>query len=152
MGNYKTGSGNYKSSYLVNIIKQVDEVVNNSDTMQDDDDFKFDGKANHIYTFMIYLFVNLPAASDFKCTWVLPSGASGEHLNGAWSATGDQATTSITNVRSVSTVVGVRNINFLGRIIMGSTSGVCQFQWAQATPIVEDSKLLQGSMLVINEN
>ncbi len=152
MGNYKTGSGNYKSSYLINIIKQVDETIQSSAMFHNDNDFKFEGKANRVYTVVIYLLYSSGSVPDFKYTWSVPSGATGKALNGYFNSNTDFNTQDIDATETIQMASGVRATNTWGSIVMGSVSGTCNFQWAQLASDPSDTTVYTGSMLVINEN
>lgn len=48
------------------VVKQADETVTNSTTMQDDDALTFALAANTTYLFRAVIFFNTPAAADYK--------------------------------------------------------------------------------------
>ncbi len=74
MGNYKTGPGNYKSKYLVTIVKKDNQIVNNSSTMVNDNELFCPLKPNRTYNFQLTFFCAVFGASDFKYDFTIPSG------------------------------------------------------------------------------
>src|SRR5690606_26427777 len=55
--------------------KTEDETVNNSATLQDDDDLSFAIGANEVWAVEIYVQVNSSSSADFKYALSVPSGA-----------------------------------------------------------------------------
>jgi hypothetical protein len=60
-----------------NVVKDADESVTSSVTLQNDDDLFLPIKANLRYRFEMYLYVNSTGAGGFRQNWTLPSGAVG---------------------------------------------------------------------------
>ncbi len=56
-------------------IKTADETVNNSTTMQDDDDLKHTVKANTSYTFKLIAYFISASTPDIKSNFTGPSGS-----------------------------------------------------------------------------
>ncbi len=148
MVNYKTGPGNYKSSYFISVIKQEDEIVSNSSTMQDDDELKLDLLANRIYMVVIHLLTVVGTVPDFKSRLSIPTGATALKLDSVWRSNSFQSTLDWETDDFVQGVSGTTAYTMWGRVIMGSTEGEIVLQWAQNTPTVEDTKILKGSTMV----
>ncbi len=146
--NYTTGPGNYKSRYVISVVKQVDETVNNSNTLQDDDELGFIGMANKIYGIQVCIFGSV-TAGNFRTGWSLPSGASGSINISTLSGGTAQVIQDITTLDTHTWNAGSKCLFMYGRIVMGSTPGNCIFQWAQNVADVSDTKVLQGSFLVV---
>lgn len=132
------------------IVKAVDEIVNNDETLQDDDDFFFACDANQTYYFKQILFADV-GTSDFDHRWTLPSGASGEISQSTFTSANFVVLDDITSEELI-TGQGLGTVtiaHFEGRIVMSTTSGTCQFQWAQNFAQVQDTKVLKGSSLEV---
>jgi len=87
----------------------------------------------------------------FKWKFTLPTSATGERTNSDISSSGTQATLDVTAEDSIGTGAGVRFIVFYIRLIIGSSAGTVQLQWAQDFAQMEDTKLLAGSTLLVYE-
>ncbi len=139
-------------------LKTVDETVNNSAVLQDDNDFQFEAVASSTYLVEIYLLLtNSSIIADWQATWVLPSGtfswgplASNSTGLGSWEA----VSTTLTPVSGVPTGVisfGGGNTSFLVRctaiMVIGVTGGTVKFQWAQNTAQAENNTVKAGSIL-----
>jgi len=127
------------------ILKPSDETVNNSTTLQDDDDFTFSAAANTNYSFEMTLFGQSPGGAAFEYNFDLPAGATydantnggvsaapasvSEATNGVWNWTG--------GVDKVGRMVGV--------IKIGATAGTVTFQWAQDAAVADDTTVYAGS-------
>ncbi len=130
------------------ILKAADETVNNSATLQDDDDFTFSVDANGVYRVEGWIVVNSSSVADWKVAWSLPSGASG------LSVIGDVATTNDVDLRQFSTTSGISNIPgadsgllLRGTLIIDSTAGTATLQWAQRVAEVSNTIVRQSSWL-----
>ncbi len=154
MGNYKRGSGNYKSSYLVTKVKQVDEGVNNSTTLQDDDELFLPLKANKVYVGELVMLENCPVQADIKTAFSIPTGATGEQaLTGGlyrWSSA--QGSQNITTTIAYGTVGNPSWNSTPLRVVMGGTAGNLQLRWCQNTLwSPADSQVLKGSYIMLIE-
>ncbi len=163
MSNYKDSSGNYKNlgnykpaagssgNTFARVVKKVDEIVSNSTTMQDDDELKVTLNINKAYGYILFLTYSLLAASDFKYDFAVPSGAIINLPNSGYAAeTAKASTDATTDMIHVSTSAE-KTCLVMGRIVMSSTAGDVQFRWAQNTAVVENTKVLAGSMLIVWE-
>lgn len=129
------------------ILKSADETVNNSDVLQNDNDFIFAGVANAVYLVDLSLKLVSQAAADWKMQWDLPSGAS--YLTGCWSTETVSAVKYLTNPDSIAQVntqpfTWVRSI-----IVIGATAGNVTLQWAQDTADGSDTTIYQNSVMRI---
>lgn len=151
---FQAAAGGGSGLIFAKIVKAADETVNNSDVMQDDDELLFTPTINKVYGFTLRLFVDSPAARDLKVAFTLPTGATGE-FNPAliWRSDAQILTKDILTPVTVPTGSSATSyiIPITGRIIMSSTAGDANFQWAQANASAEDSKVLKGSFLVLWE-
>ncbi len=136
------------------IRKTVDETVNNSTTLQNDNHLLAALAANETAHFMFYILHIGNGTADFKYAITVPSGATLVHAmpNARVTATGAlggaSATTSSASVSAQGTsnkiVQGVWGI-----VRNSSTPGNLQLQWAQDTATVVDTKVLLDSFLMV---
>lgn len=147
------------------VAKTADETVTSSTTLQNDDHLVLPVAANAVYMFALDLYT-IDAADfvgDFKMSFTCPTGAtfdmhgSGAHItdlasgtssNGEWLA--KLACTSA----SANLVFGVGNtsvtgIRVHGRLVMGSTGGSFQLQWAQNASDTSGTTLKAGSYMTL---
>jgi len=149
VGATQTGNGT-GSVVFAKVVKSVDETVNNSSVKQDDDELKFTCNADTTYSFQMYVMID--SITSMQVQWTLPSGATGEWVNLDWTSGGSSQTQSVTNDIFVSSTGGnIEWVPYAGRIIVGSTGGTCNFQWAQNSPTVGDTKVVKGSSLIVWE-
>lgn len=129
---------------MVTIRKLADETVNNSSTLQDDDELQFSigpGEAWEVELALVVTFVT--ALPDIKLSVVGPSGATG-HFGSFRSATEQAALgSSVTLNTSAGTEVHQVKATILG----GATAGLVKLQWAQGTPTAENTVVKAGSVL-----
>lgn len=149
-------SGNWReiARHPVNAIrfvdKSIDETVNNSATLQNDDAFSFPLAANETYMIMILARISTGATSGFKYDWSVPAGATGVE----WSAQFvSAAVVNIDNTASMTTDVGNTNaiqaMLYAARVAAAGTAGTAQFRWAQNAAIVGDTIVQAGSFMII---
>ena len=131
------------------IDKSATETVNNSNTLQSDDELLFIAAANTDYLVELTLLLTTSAAQDMKWAWTLVgmtwdgqwlAGDAVSHLNGVTSGTATNSPTAGANAISQM---------FQGTFVIhgGSTGGTCNFQWAQITSGVFDTKVLKNSQM-----
>ncbi len=150
MGNYRPGGGNYKSSVVSTIVKKADETVTSSVTVQDDNELKLDVKANKSYFGYLMLFINSHATPGFKMTFKAITGASLLRY-GKGQATTFQPYVIFATNKTGTTDETEQYIMIPFTFKMGSTPGVLQFQWAQATSDANDTIVRTGSSMVLFE-
>ncbi len=149
--NYKRGSGNYKSSFLQAVVKQTDQLVNNSETFVNDLELFVPLRINKSYHFELTLLYSPKVTSDFKYTFTIPSGASGLLCNEFPHPQDDQTTSDITNTFAIACATHSTITQVVGTVSVGSTEGNFQFQFAQNNATTEDTTVLKGSMLMVYE-
>jgi hypothetical protein len=132
------------------VYKAANQTVNNSTTIQDDDDLVMALGANEVWGFQMLFYVDSTSAADFKCAFSIPAGASGFYRgaaqNGATEAgwllddlTTEQPVGHNTADDSVYHIVGV--------VINGANAGNLQFRWAQSTMTAVNTIVRAGSWL-----
>jgi hypothetical protein len=133
-------------------VKSADETVNNSATLQNDNDLFFSIGANEIWVVETYLRITMGAASDYKQTWTVPAGAVmvgfPDDLNNLGSATAGAGTAEVSLLTTrTKTIAANSNVLIIerGLLINGGTAGTVQYQWAQNAATVENTSVLRGS-------
>ena len=142
------------------VYKSADETVNNSITLQDDNDLKFTVGANELWLFQLHL--NMTDASD-------GTAGSRHAFTGPASSTAAWGTHPAETIASAfeesiarpldspevqggaNAAAGGRIHNVSGRIDTAGTSGTLQLQWAQGVQDASDLKMLAGSWLTARE-
>jgi hypothetical protein len=125
------------------IRKTADETVTSSTTLQNDDHLVFAVDANSVYSIEMVLIVSAGnTTADYKFAWTFPSGTTmfwgmvseggtmwqaGNHLTGP-AALGTEATTITASSDNI-----ITGKLFKGVVIVSSTAGNMQLQWAQNT-------------------
>lgn len=138
------------------LVKEADETVNNSVTLQDDDDLTFTMTADKIYAFTMALLVTGNAAADFKLNIDVASSGTADYLltyaNTGGSFTGEmkwegENTSVFTAVSWHRTVSAIAT----GMLICDGTNRLVKLQWAQASAHASNTQLLKGSWLAYEE-
>lgn len=131
------------------LSKPADETVNNSNTLQNDDDLTFSVSANKEYAVWGVLYINSPGNADMKFAWSLPAAATlttiGLIEETAAYVDIDQDGEFMSTTGSAQTHV------FSGTLIVGANAGTAVLQFAQWTAQAADSDLLKGSWLAYKE-
>jgi len=137
------------------IRKTSDETVNNSTTLQNDDELSFSIAANEVILLELVVFYNSSTGADINMVLTGPSGVSGTMLRhdltpSATANTDDrmQARDPFSSFNSGG--VG-SNVGMEAKIVItnGGTAGTIQLQWAQDVAEVSDTKVLANSYMYI---
>jgi hypothetical protein len=128
------------------VVKQADESVTSSTTLQFDNDLTVPIVANASYIFSCYLNYegNTPTNGDLKWVWVLPTGALLRYNPVYTNATSTLNVSIGTTVAGSTVMTGIlaagtngagnlRGMTMTGSLIVGSTPGSLSLQWAQNT-------------------
>jgi len=137
-------------STFAKVVKSADQTVNNSSTLQDDDELLAALNINKTYCFVLIVYVISPSNADIKKAFTIPTGATGTLSSGTWSQILG-GTIDITSSRNDDSNGTTQFFMLNGRVIMSTTAGNLVFQWAQNTAQVADTKFLQGSTLLVWE-
>ncbi|MGY6019602.1 hypothetical protein [Streptomyces spinosirectus] len=146
------------------IAKTADETVNSSTTLQNDDHLVLPVVANAVYVFALDLYMteSTDFVGDFKMSFTCPTGAtfdmhgSGAHItdlgsgtssNGEW--IGKLATSSAAASLSFGVGTGLTSVRVYGRLVMSSTAGNFQMQWAQNASDATGTTLKAGSYMTM---
>jgi hypothetical protein len=131
------------------VIAQNDEIVNNSATLQNDDELFVSVGANELWMFRLSLLLQQTTGANppngWRHTVAIPSGAEATR----WvlqdtQAFGIDATGSVALSQTGTALYAV---NVMYRLITGETPGTFQHQWAQNVAHASDSFRRRGSML-----
>ncbi len=137
------------------VRKTATEIVNNSATLQDDDDLFVALAANEIVAFQCSIIHDGNATADFKMAFTIPVGASIQ-----WSLPNANVSTANTLASpTVQTASGAafsmeaqtaRRAQFaVGVVRNGGTTGNLQLQWAQDTATVVNTQVYLDSFLLV---
>lgn len=133
------------------VVKKIDQTVNNSSTLVNDDELVVALEANKNYAYYLMLFFSSPATPQIKKLFSVPAGALGLRLNGAWTPNSAISTRDVITSSAIATNGSIQAIVETGRIIMAGTAGNLQLRWAQQTANASDTKMLECSTLVVWE-
>ena len=150
------------------VRKIVDEIVNNSITLQNDDHLLLAIGANEVWLIDFYLLCNATSSTtpDIKFGWAYPTGCSIRWgPAGAGDSTAEE-TWGFTNTAGYSNSFSETGVNYHGLayspsyqgaihlialVINGGTAGNVNLQWAQYTATVEDIKVQTNSCLIAHK-
>jgi len=124
--------------------KAADEVVNNSTTLQDDNDWTFPVAANSQYIVEGFIWFNTHSTPDIKFGWSLPAGAEYSHH---WEDPGvgsSGAHNAAITYNQIGTTTGLK---YDVGLSIGANAGVATWQWAQATAHASDTTVYEGSYI-----
>jgi len=125
-------------------VKPDDEIVNNSNVLQDDDDLQLEVLTDEFWYIKLITYFTSPAAADIKFQWSAPALAFvGSHL--IYTTAYFDASTPVTRDGADATVVlNTWDTFYAG----GSNGGTLKLQWAQAAAVASDTKLKKGSSMI----
>lgn len=138
------------------VVKASDEIVNNSTTLQDDNELIIPLDASSTYIFDGLITYNSATAADLQMDFTVPAGASGRRwLTYPQTTVTSCVTTTVTHnggsITASATNIGATGANcdipIRGIITTAGTSGNFVVQWAQNTADVSDSTVVAGSYL-----
>jgi len=131
------------------IIKKSDEIVNNSVTLQDDDELFLAVAKNTTYFVILTLFLDSTAVANFKYNMSIPAGATSLRTNANIESGLATATNNWVGDDVILTNGNDQVFVVFGTIKVGATGGKIQLRWAQNTAEVSNSELLQGSSMLV---
>jgi len=155
-GGLSKSSNGLRTDYSV-VRKRINQVITNSDVLQNDTVLRFAVGNNESWSFTCVLFVAIAAAADMKIQWSVPSSATM-----MWAATtrltnmdvgaaGDPSSYPVLT-ETDSKVFGGGGVNvklmfFITGIVNASTAGNVQLQWAQNTANASDLTVYKNSYI-----
>jgi len=147
---YRSGAvGGYIFAY-----KAADETVNNSATLQNDDDLLLALAANEVWAFKLVVIYLSGTTPDIKWHWTGPSGftydSSVSSFSSALSVAFGNPDESDSSPEHITGGRGATEVGFVweGVVRCSTTAGNFQLQWAQNTQDASDTKVLAGSYLI----
>lgn len=143
----------HETNVTLIVRKEATETVNNSATLQDDNELFFAVEANEVWAFRAVLFFISSAAADIKFAWTIPASATIR-----WSATNivnaiNTASTVYDDSNFVSTDGTSAQLMVVldGIVVVSSTAGDVTLQWAQIAAAVSDTQVLVNSYLIAHK-
>ncbi len=152
MVNFLSFAGKPAASGLTfaKVVKSADETVTSSEVLQDDDELKFTPNVSKNYGYILNLLINSGTTPDFKGAFSLPTDATmDQQSNDFQKIAQDQDDATVALVNSGTGNAG--SYQLTGRLIMDTTAGDVNFQWAQNVSNAGDTKVLKGSYLLVWE-
>tara|TARA_R110002110_G_scaffold235517_1_gene451564 strand:- start:303 stop:1208 length:906 start_codon:yes stop_codon:yes gene_type:complete len=132
------------------VIKTADETLNNNNTLQNDDHLVLSIDASSRYSIELWLNVNPNAtSSDFACNIALPSGATmvWDTIYHFQSSRGSKDGNQGAKLTVLALSTGSHFVPLNGHILVDTTAGNAQLQWAQDTAVAENTTVLAGSWM-----
>jgi hypothetical protein len=123
------------------VRKTVDETYDNT-TLQNDDELLLAVSANSVYEFILIFHANTQTGEDLKFGWSVPSGTT---MKWGSSTNGD------TRIESTSlniTTDATDTLYFFGTIVVSSTAGNVNFQWAEQADSGAETTVYANSCLI----
>ena len=133
------------------VVKTSDQIVNNSEVLVNDTELKVALEANKTYGFALLIILSSGATPDFRFNNVIPAGASGFMNNSALGNQPTSTTVNVTGLRTFATDGSTQMMYRTGNIVVVGTADDFQFQFAQQTANASDTKVKQGSYLIVWE-
>ncbi len=137
------------------IKKDSDELVDNSTTLQNDDDFSFAIAANEVWVGRLFLKMEDEGGGDtpgVKLSWSLPSGGAHFSIGSFY----DDSTNALGEIQGGTGDFMAFGINFADNdfvivdfsIVNGANAGTVQFQWAQGTASTNGTIIAADSFMI----
>lgn len=129
------------------VVKPSDQVVTNSDVLQDDDDLHFDVEANVTYFFTMTLIAlqETGASNDFLLGWTVPAGTTMLWKSFPRGEAEPAHTESDTDMNLYGDPATIEQ--YRGYVFVGGTPGTVQLQWAQNGAEDFDHTIKAGSFI-----
>lgn len=139
---------NLNAIYQVSKMKASDETVNNSSALQDDNDFFFTVAASEKWGVELHLILDTNTTADWKGNWTKPAATTITHTYayGAGGAALVDWTTGDSLI--VAATSSAQAVHLWAAVIVSTTAGTVQFQWAQATANASNTILKAGSYMI----
>lgn len=135
----------------IRVVKDADEAVNNSNTLQDDNKLLQAVGASEVWYVFIWLrTISATATPDIKVAFTVPAAGSFKWAPQLASGVGGapitlSTTASYTYALAANTEEAVL---IAGIYIGGANAGNLQLQWAQVNATAEDTKILANSFML----
>ena len=134
------------AGFLQIVRKTIDETVNNSAVLQNDNELLFNMGANETWFILTNLRCSTKAASGFKLAFTVPAGAAfrGTWTNQAFLGDEYDLTASLNTGAGLALPVFKHFAAYIG----GAAAGVLRLQWAQSVAVAEDTTVLANSSMI----
>lgn len=129
-------------------VKTSDETVNNSSTLQDDDELFWSAAANAIYIVTGDIVINSGTTPDIKVAWTVPSGTTIDGMY-IWNRVPKIAEFDESTTVNFDTSTTDSNLLFTMTVVTSSSAGDVHLQWAQNTMDASDTIVRKGSGFTI---
>jgi hypothetical protein len=150
----KAPTSNWAHDHPLIVRKTADETVNNSATLQNDDELLFAIAANEVWEFEFVIIHIGNTTADIKFAVTCPAGATiqyrhiGKDASGTMEedmadASGEAVSAAGYTTNSITKVEGI--------VANAGTAGSLQLQWAQNTKTVVNTKVLANSCLIAHK-
>lgn len=151
VNDHETRVGVLEQQQIQLVYKTVDETVNNSAVLQNDDDLLVTAEPNSQYDFRLWMVINTGTTPDFKMGWTGPSGAtlswSVQEGNTIVIAAVLQGPFTLASVVPLNGAASDQMILAEGLLTTGATGGAFRLQWAQNTANVSNTSVKATSRL-----
>ena len=134
-------------------IKPIDQIVNNSTTIQNDNDMVIALRSGKTYSGEVILFLNSPVTPGFKYDFLFGGtfeAGTAEYGSGTASSTVPVSTVAMSTVTVLTTDGTNQKITIQFRIKTTAAANLL-FRWAQNVATAVDTKALTGSRMVVWE-
>lgn len=133
------------------LVKEANETVNNSSTMQNDDELLFAIAANEVWQFEGVLFITSTTATpDFRIGFTGPAGAVGSFgaiLGDTATGNADAGSAALGTAVDFASANVFTIVRFWGGIHNGANAGNLTLQWAQSAATAENTTVRAGSYI-----
>lgn len=126
--------------------KMADETVSSGNTLHNDAELFVPVKASKTYSVEVFLSFLSPAAEGIKIKFIVPSGATM-----TWNdLSPDTAKTDSSTLNISTSDATLKSITIHGHLVVGSTAGNLQLQWAKENAGGGNTTVYAGSWLVLS--
>lgn len=133
------------------IVKEVDDTVNNSNSLTNDSELRFTAEPNKVYFLELNTNFDSDTSADIKFGLDIPGGATYKLVDSPSAGSPWTPFTGVSNGQSISFDGGVipRQTNSYYILEAGPTGGIVTVTFAQVSAQALDTKLLRGTLLRI---
>jgi len=127
--------------------KTVDETVNNTAVLQNDDVLFVSVEANAIYSTTLMIHYTSGATPDLKVALTYPTGLTARWRQLGYFAAALQSVQSTEAGTSALDGGTAWTVEYKGLVVVGANAGTLQLQWAQNTMNASNTSVLAGSYI-----
>jgi len=142
---------------MIGIVKSVDETIQSSSTLHDDDELFFNGQIDKTYWILMAMILDSGSTPDFKFAFSAPAGATVTRADANTqilfrNTTGYNFTVDATSSTFLQTAGGVGQWGWTFMCEMGGTAGDVNYQWSQNVSTASDTTVKRGATMVVWES